>query len=50
MNDEAEYEALVGGLHTAMVMGVPKLMIYSDSQLIVSQARGEYKARGEQMV
>lgn len=34
-NNEAEYEALVAGLHLAMTLGVRRLLIYSDSQLIV---------------
>lgn len=50
MNNEAKYEALVGGLHMAMEMGVHKLIIYSNSKLIVYQVRGEYEARGEQMI
>lgn len=49
-NNRAEYEALVGSLHMAMAMEVCKLIIYSDSQLIVYQVLGEYEARDEQMV
>lgn len=30
-NNEVEYEALVGGLHIAMALGVHKHMIYSNS-------------------
>ena len=41
-NNETEYEALIAGLHLAREMGLQQLRIYSDSQLVVNQVRGDY--------
>ncbi|KAI3461303.1 hypothetical protein Pfo_017966 [Paulownia fortunei] len=49
-NNEAEYEALLAGLKLAFAAGARKLAIYSDSQLVVNQVRGEYEARDEKMI
>ena len=49
-NNEAEYEALVTGLCLAREMGLQQLRVYSDSQLVVSQVRGDYQAKGKNMV
>ncbi|KAI3444854.1 hypothetical protein Pfo_001519 [Paulownia fortunei] len=49
-NNEAEYKALLAGLKLAFAVGARKLAIYSDSQLVVNQVRGEYKARDEKMI
>ena len=43
-NNQAEYEALIGGLELAWDMGVPNLEICSDSQLVVNQIKGDYAA------
>ena len=40
--NETEYEALLGGLHLAKEVRAEVLAIFSGSQLIVSQIRGEY--------
>ena len=40
INNEAEYEALIAGLILAKDMGIKKLDIYSDSQLVVNQLLG----------
>ena len=48
-NNEAEYEALLAGLRMANDLAVKKLAIYSDSQLITSQATGEYMAKHQRM-
>lgn len=50
MNNDAKYEALVSSLHMGMSMEARKLMIYSDSWLIVHQVWGEYEARDKQIV
>ena len=47
-NNEAEYEALIAGLHLAKEMKVESLEIYSDSQLVF-QITNEYQALGEKM-
>ena len=44
-NNEVEYESLLAGLRMAKDLAVKKLTIYSDSQLITSQAIGEYTAK-----
>ncbi|KAL5547039.1 hypothetical protein UlMin_006726 [Ulmus minor] len=48
-NNEAEYEALIAGLNLAKDMGIKKLSIHSDSQLVVNQLLGSYQARDLKM-
>ncbi|XP_073101396.1 uncharacterized protein [Elaeis guineensis] len=42
-NNQAEYEALVVGLKLALKLGIDRLKVFSDSQLIVGQTKGEFK-------
>ncbi|XP_034225500.1 uncharacterized protein LOC117635261 [Prunus dulcis] len=49
-NNEAEYEALLAGLCVAKELTIKKLAIYSDSQLIMNQASGEYMAKHLRMI
>ncbi|KAL0402054.1 UNVERIFIED_CONTAM: Ribonuclease HI [Sesamum latifolium] len=49
-NNKAEYEALVLGMRMAQDAGASHLLAYSNSQLIVKQVNGEYKAKEESMV
>ena len=49
-NNEAEYEALIAGLNLAKDMGIKKLDIRSDSQLVVNQLLGSYQAIDLKMV
>ncbi|KAM1408819.1 hypothetical protein ACFX2I_009293 [Malus domestica] len=42
LNDEAEYDAVLAGLRMAKDLGLKKLVIHSNSQLITSQTTGEY--------
>ena len=44
-NNEAEYEALLGGMDLCYTLGAEHLCAFFDSQLIVSQVMGEYEAR-----
>ncbi|XP_074323710.1 uncharacterized protein LOC141660621 [Apium graveolens] len=44
-NNQAEYEALLYGLRLAKSLGVRRLIIYSDSQIVVRQTNGEYIAK-----
>ena len=44
-NNEAEYEALIRGLLLAQAAGAQSIKAFADSQLIVSQVRGDYEAR-----
>jgi ribonuclease HI len=39
-NNMAEYETLLYGLSTALSLGVRRLLIKGDSQLIIKQVRG----------
>ena len=48
-NNVAEYTALVEGLTLATELGVKKLHVYSDSELMVKQMNGEYKVKNEDL-
>ncbi|VFQ65988.1 unnamed protein product [Cuscuta campestris] len=49
MNNEAEYEALAGGLRLAQTLKINRISIKSDSSLIVGQVTGNMEAREGQM-
>ncbi|KAL0442210.1 UNVERIFIED_CONTAM: hypothetical protein Sradi_0159900 [Sesamum radiatum] len=49
-NNEAEYEAFLAERELAIAFGAKKIVIYSDSQLVVNQIQGSYEAREEKMV
>jgi ribonuclease HI len=40
--NEAEYQSLIGGLSTALEIGVNKFTVRGDSQLVVRQVRSEW--------
>ncbi|XP_074328459.1 uncharacterized protein LOC141666369 [Apium graveolens] len=44
-NNQAEYEALISGLKLAKSLGISKMTVYSDSQIVVKQTSGEYIAK-----
>ena len=48
-NNEAEYEALIVGLHLTKELQARNIQIYSDSQLVVKQVNDIYLARGDKM-
>ncbi|CAH9116675.1 unnamed protein product [Cuscuta europaea] len=48
-NNEAKYEALIAGLKYAKVLGVDRLKVRSDSQLVVGQVNGTAEAKEERM-
>lgn len=48
-NNQAEYEAAVSGLKTALHLGARKVRLTTDSKLVVNQFSGAYKARNEKM-
>lgn len=48
-NNVAEYTALVEGLELALRKGVTKLEVFMDSQLVVSQVKGEWKIKNERL-
>lgn len=49
-NNVAEYTALVEGLSLAAELGVKKLAVFSDSELMVKHMRGEYKVKHPDMI
>ena len=44
-NNQAEYRALLEGLSEAIQHGIRKIVVRSDSQLLVRQMTGEYKLK-----
>ena len=46
-NNQAEYRALLEGLAEAVQRGIRKLVVRSDSQLLVRQMSGEYKIKAK---
>ena len=44
-NNEAEYTALICGLHTALDMGVERLLIKGDSLLVINQVIGKWDVK-----
>ncbi|GMP24504.1 hypothetical protein CsSME_00001752 [Camellia sinensis var. sinensis] len=48
-NNEAEYEALLVGLKSALRIKASEVMVFSDSKLVINQVSGEYEARDERM-
>jgi ribonuclease HI len=48
-NNVAEYTALIEGLELATELGVKKLAVFSDSELMVKQVRGEYRVKNEDL-
>ena len=41
-NNEAKYEALLVGLKAAKRLGIKKLKVFKDSELVFNQVRGTY--------
>ena len=48
-NKEAEYEALIAGVRLAKELQACNIQIYNDSQLVVNQVNGIYRAYGDKM-
>ena len=48
-NNVAEYTALIEGLKLALEKGVTDVVVNCDSQLVVSQVRGEWKVKNDQL-
>lgn len=49
-NNEAEYEALLAGLEVAEEIGVRSLVIFTDSQLVVSQVKGTFEVNEQKLL
>ena len=48
-NNESEYETILVGIELAVTMSADKLLIRSDSQLVVGQVNEEYESRDPRM-
>jgi ribonuclease HI len=48
-NNVAEYVALLEALQCALSLEATRLHVYSDSQVVVKQMRGEYKCRSSRL-
>ena len=48
-NNVAEYAALIAALTLAAERGVEKLVVYSDSQLLVRQVNGSYRVKASHL-
>ena len=48
-NNESEYEAILAGIELTATMSIDKLLIRSDSQLMVRQVNEEYESRDPRM-
>ena len=48
-NNVAEYTALVRALERAKILGLKRLHIHSDSELLVKQVNGEYRVKNEDL-
>lgn len=44
-NNIAEYKALIKGLNIALSKGASEVKVYSDSELMVRQLKGEYRVK-----
>ena len=44
-NNEVEYEALVTGLKAAKRLGIRKLKVFGDSELVIKQVEGDYEVK-----
>ena len=49
-NNESKYEAILAGLELAAALSADKLLIQSDSQLVVGQVNEEFESRDPRMV
>ena len=49
-NNEAEYKALIRGLTAAADIGIKRLQIFLDSELVVNQLLGTYKVRNPRLL
>ncbi len=49
-NNQAEYEALIRALETAVDMGIRKIEIRSDSQLLIRQLQGSYRVKSPNII
>ena len=48
-NNVAEYSALIAGLEMALAKGVTEIEVYMDSELVISQLKGEWKIKNDRL-
>ena len=48
-NNEAEYEALLAGLRIARALGAQRIVLKSDSQLVIGQVKGNFETKETRM-
>ena len=48
-NNMAEYVGVIFGLKSAIGLGIKRIHVYSDSELVVKQVNGKYKVSNEEM-
>jgi ribonuclease HI len=48
-NNVAEYKGLLMGLEALLQLGAKKIVVKSDSQLLVRQLNGEYRVKDEKL-
>ena len=48
-NNKEEYEALLTGLRISRALGAEKIVLKSNSQLIIGQVRGDFEAKETRM-
>jgi ribonuclease HI len=46
-NNEAEYEALLHGLRLAIPLGIKRLLVYSDSVVVINKVNKFWDCRGQ---
>jgi len=49
-NNQAEYEALIAALESAVVLGAEEVTCHLDSQLVVKQVNGKYRVRNVELM
>ncbi len=49
-NNQAEYFGFLKGLERARELGINKITLFSDSQLVVSQLNGAYKVKNQELL
>lgn len=48
-NNVAEYSALIAGLELALEKGVTHIQVFMDSELVISQLKGEWKIKNDRL-
>lgn len=49
-NNEAEYQAVIGGLTEAVNLGAAEVRLRSDSELLIKQINGQYRVKSPRLV